>query len=86
MNSSLAAKIAARKFVVTGELTPPKGTDLTNLFASAELLRGSVDALNITELSDATADPSNDSVGELRQQERIEPPRKRGRRQRDAGP
>jgi 5,10-methylenetetrahydrofolate reductase len=49
MNSSLAAKIAAKRFVVTGELTPPKGTDLTKLFATAELLRGSVDAINITE-------------------------------------
>jgi methylenetetrahydrofolate reductase (NADPH) len=49
MNSRLAASIAARKFVVTGELTPPKGTDLTRLFATAELLRGCVDAINITE-------------------------------------
>ena len=49
MNSSLAAKVAAKQFVVTGELTPPKGTDLTKLFAAAELLRGAVDAINITE-------------------------------------
>jgi 5,10-methylenetetrahydrofolate reductase len=49
MNSSLAAKIAAKQFVVTGELTPPKGTDLTRLFATAELLRHSVDAINVTE-------------------------------------
>jgi len=49
MNGSLAAKVAARKFVVTGELTPPKGTDLTKLFAAAELLRASVDAINLTE-------------------------------------
>ena len=49
MISSLAATIAARKFVVTGELTPPKGTDLSKVFATAELLRGCVDAINITE-------------------------------------
>jgi methylenetetrahydrofolate reductase (NADPH) len=49
MISSLAAKLAARQFVVTGELTPPKGTDLTRLFATAELLRYAVDAINITE-------------------------------------
>jgi 5,10-methylenetetrahydrofolate reductase len=49
MIASLAAKIAARQFVVTGELTPPKGTDLSKLFATAELLRASVDAINITE-------------------------------------
>jgi 5,10-methylenetetrahydrofolate reductase len=49
MNSGFAAKIAARKFVVTGELTPPKGTDLSRVFATAELLRGCVDAINVTE-------------------------------------
>lgn len=49
MTSSLAAKIAAHQFVVTGELTPPKGTDLSKLFATAELLRHSVDAVNVTE-------------------------------------
>jgi methylenetetrahydrofolate reductase (NADPH) len=49
MIASLAAKVAARQFVVTGELTPPKGTDLTRLFANAELLRYAVDAINITE-------------------------------------
>jgi methylenetetrahydrofolate reductase (NADH) len=49
MNSSLAAKVAAKKFVVTGELTPPKGTDLSKLFATAEVLKPSVDAINITE-------------------------------------
>ena len=38
------------------------------------------DALNVTEPSDARVDPSNDSVGELRQQEPIERPRKRARR------
>lgn len=49
MISGLAAKIAARQFVVTGELTPPKGIDLSKLFETAELLRNTVDAVNITE-------------------------------------
>ncbi len=59
MISSLAAKLAARKFVVTGELTPPKGTDLSKLFAAAELLRDAVDAINVTESPRArmTMDP-----------------------------
>jgi 5,10-methylenetetrahydrofolate reductase len=56
---NLAAKLAARKFVVTGELTPPKGTDLSRLFATGELLRGCVDAVNVTESPRArmTMDP-----------------------------
>lgn len=49
MPSSLAAKVAAKRFVVTGELTPPKGTDLSKLFATADLLKPCVDAINITE-------------------------------------
>lgn len=49
MSSSLAAKVAAKQFVVTGELTPPKGTDLSKLLATAEILRPSVDAINVTE-------------------------------------
>jgi 5,10-methylenetetrahydrofolate reductase len=49
MPSSLAAKIAAKQFVVTGELTPPKGTDLSKLFATADLLEPVVDAINVTE-------------------------------------
>ncbi len=65
MSSGLAAKIAAKKFVVTGELTPPKGTDLSKLFAAAELLRGAVDAINLTESPRArmTMDPK--AVGKL---------------------
>src|SRR4051794_13530211 len=65
MNLTLAAKIAAKQFVVTGELTPPKGTDLTRLFASAELLRGSVDALNITESPRARMAMDPRAVGKL---------------------
>jgi len=46
---TLADKIAAREFVVTTELTPPKGTDLTEVFAWAQLLEPHVDAFNLTE-------------------------------------
>jgi methylenetetrahydrofolate reductase (NADPH) len=49
MPSSLAAKVAGKQFIVTGELTPPKGTDLAKLFATADLLKPCVDAINITE-------------------------------------
>jgi 5,10-methylenetetrahydrofolate reductase len=65
MNLTLAAKLAAKRFVVTGELTPPKGTDLTKLFASAELLRSSVDALNITESPRARMAMDPRAVGKL---------------------
>ena len=41
------------KFVVTAELNPPKGTDLRPLFKRASLLRGWVDALNLTDSAGA---------------------------------
>jgi methylenetetrahydrofolate reductase (NADH) len=46
---TLVEKVKAKDFVVTAELTPPKGTDLTELFSKAESLAGWVDAVNLTE-------------------------------------
>ena len=65
MNSGLAAQLAAQRFVVTGELTPPKGTDLTKLFATAEQLRHCVDAINITESPRARMSMDARAVGKL---------------------
>jgi methylenetetrahydrofolate reductase (NADPH) len=72
MISSLAAKLAARKFVVTGELTPPKGTDLSRVFATAELLHGCVDAINVTESPRARMAMDPRAVAVLLQQRGIE--------------
>lgn len=47
--SRLSQKIAARQFVITTELTPPKGIDLTDIFAKALVLKERVDAVNLTE-------------------------------------
>ena len=41
------------KFVVTSELNPPKGTDLSILFRHAEALNGMVDAFNVTDSAGA---------------------------------
>ena len=46
---SLQQKLSAGETVVTAELTPPKGTDLSELFAKAQSLQGWVDAINVTE-------------------------------------
>lgn len=45
----LEQKIRSGAFVVTTELTPPKGIDLADLFAKADALRGYADAVNLTE-------------------------------------
>ena len=47
--SRLSDALASGRFVVTAELNPPKGTDLTDLFEKAESLREVVDAFNLTD-------------------------------------
>lgn len=37
------------KFVVTAEVGPPKGTDIKKILHESELLKGKVDALNVTD-------------------------------------
>jgi len=39
----------AGRFVVTGEVAPPKGTDVAEMLAQARLLEGWVDAVNVTD-------------------------------------
>ena len=45
--------LVSGKFVVTTELNPPKGTDLSTLFKHAEALSGMVDAFNMTDSAGA---------------------------------
>lgn len=68
----LEAKIRAKTFVVTTELTPPKGIDLTELFAKADVLKGYVDAVNITESPRARMAVEPKSVGHLLQDRGLE--------------
>jgi len=58
--SRLKAALESGKFTVTCELSPPKGADLSALFAKAELLRDAVDAFNLTDSAAArmTMDPA----------------------------
>jgi methylenetetrahydrofolate reductase (NADPH) len=46
---SLKSQLEAGKFVVTAEVGPLKGTDTTEIKEVAELLRGRVDAANVTD-------------------------------------
>lgn len=45
--------ILANKFVVTAEVTPPKGTDLSHMLEQAMTLKNRVNAINITDGSRA---------------------------------
>ena len=46
---SLQPLFETGKFVITTEVGPPKGTDVSELEEAAELLRGRVDAANVTD-------------------------------------
>jgi 5,10-methylenetetrahydrofolate reductase len=46
----LSEKLASGKFVVTGEVGPPKGVDIKEMLDGAERLRGLVDAINVTDI------------------------------------
>ena len=65
-------KIRSTNFVVTTELTPPKGIDLSEFFAKADALKDFVDAINITESPRARMAVEPKSVGHLLQDRGIE--------------
>jgi 5,10-methylenetetrahydrofolate reductase len=51
--TSFADAIKSGKFLVTAELNPPKGTDLSDMLKKADLLRDYVDAFNLTDSASA---------------------------------
>src|ERR1700684_2099621 len=65
-------KTRSARFVVTTELTPPKGIDLSEFFAKADALRNFVDAINITESPRARMAVEPKSVAHLLQDRGVE--------------
>ena len=57
--NKLATALEGNEFVVTCELLPPKGTDLSDLYAKADSLMSKIAAFNLTESATArmTMDP-----------------------------
>jgi 5,10-methylenetetrahydrofolate reductase len=53
MMSRLAQALESRKFVVTGEIGPPKGVDLEKCLKDADHLRDKVAGINVTDLQSA---------------------------------
>jgi 5,10-methylenetetrahydrofolate reductase len=70
--SLLEGKLRSAHFVVTTELTPPKGIDLSEFFAKADALKNIVDAINITESPRARMAVEPKSVAHLLQDRGIE--------------
>jgi methylenetetrahydrofolate reductase (NADPH) len=65
--------LAAGKFVITSEIGPPKGTHIQEMLADAELLRGRVDAINVTDLQSSVMRLGSMAVCHLLQEKGLEP-------------
>lgn len=71
--SNLEKKLMAGQFVVTGELGPPKSADVNTIKKKASLLKGLVDAVNITDNQTAIARMSSIAAGVITLNEGLEP-------------
>ncbi|MBM3249347.1 MAG: 5,10-methylenetetrahydrofolate reductase [Candidatus Omnitrophica bacterium] len=66
-------KIQAGKFLVTSEIGPPKGIETKKLLEDAELIRGRVDAINVTDLQSSVMRLGSLAVCSLLKQNGFEP-------------
>lgn len=73
VGSNLERVIRSGQFVVTGELGPPKSHDAQVIRAKAKLLKGYVDAVNITDNQTAIVRMSSIAAGAVLIQEGLEP-------------
>lgn len=46
---SFISKLRSGKFIITAEISPPKGTDTSRMLQDAALLKGIADAVNVTD-------------------------------------
>jgi methylenetetrahydrofolate reductase (NADPH) len=71
--SNLEAVLQAGHFAFTGECGPPKGTNAPHLKAKLALLKGNVDAVNITDNQTAVVRMSSWAASAVAVQEGVEP-------------
>lgn len=69
----LQESLASRKFVVTAEVGPPKGINIAEMMADAELLRGRVEAINVTDLQSSVMRLGSLAVCHLLKERGLEP-------------
>ncbi len=69
----LKEKISAREFLVTSEVGPPKGIHPQQLLEDAELIRGRVDGINVTDLQSSVMRLGSLAVSALLKQKGFEP-------------
>jgi 5,10-methylenetetrahydrofolate reductase len=66
-------KLLAEKFVVTSEIGPPKGIETAKMLEDAELIRGRVDGINVTDLQSSVMRLGSLAVCGLLKQKGFEP-------------
>ena len=66
-------KIKSGKFIVTSEIGPPKGIDIKEMLADADLIKGKVDAINVTDLQSSVLRLGSLAVCHLLRDRDIEP-------------
>ena len=66
-------KIQAGKFLLTSEIGPPKGIETKQILEDAELIRGRVDAINVTDLQSSVMRLGSLAVCALLKQKGFEP-------------
>ncbi len=71
--SNLEGLLEKGEFVVTGELGPPRGTDVEVVKAKAAMLKGNVDAVNITDNQTAIVRMSSIATSKILIDEGLEP-------------
>lgn len=71
--SRLSESLAAGRFVITAEIGPPKGVNIEEMLADAELLRDKVDAINVTDQQSAVMRLGSLAVSRLLVERGIEP-------------
>ncbi len=69
----LQEKLAGGRFVVTSEIGPPKGIHIAEMMGDADLLRGRVDAINVTDLQSSVMRLGSLPVCHLLQEKGLEP-------------
>ena len=71
--SKLEKILSSGAFAVTGELGPPKGTDVSVIERKANLLKGNVDAINVTDNQTAIVRMSSIAVSAILVRMGLEP-------------
>ncbi len=69
----LREALASDKFAITSEVAPPKGADASHLLEEAEIFKGRVDAVNVTDLQSSVMRMGSLPVCHLLQDRGLEP-------------